>query len=69
VQPYSPHWIYEDEEGVFDPSPVFECMPPNDSRMRDWNGTYGGRILTISAKPPALGDGAARTGTPEPSST
>jgi hypothetical protein len=51
VQRHSPHWIYEDEHGVLDPNPCFEFMPPNDPRMRDWNVTYGGRILTISVKP------------------
>lgn len=56
VQPHSPHWIYEDENGVLDPSPVFMCMPPNDPRMRDWEGTYEGRILTVSIKSRNIGD-------------
>jgi hypothetical protein len=50
VQPHSPHWIYEDEIGVLDPSDCFRSMPPDDPRMRDWDATYGGRILTISVK-------------------
>lgn len=50
VQRHSPHWVYEDENGVLDPSPCMACMPPHDSRMRDWDKTYGGRILTISVK-------------------
>ena len=51
VQPHSPHWIYEDADGVLDPSPVFSAMRPDDPRLREWNKTYAGRILTISVKP------------------
>jgi len=51
VQPHSPHWIYEDADGVLDPSPVFNAMQRDDPRMREWNTTYGGRMLTISVKP------------------
>jgi len=56
VQRHSPHWIYEDESGVLDPSSAFMYMPPNDPRMREWESTYGGRILTISVKPRSIGE-------------
>jgi hypothetical protein len=57
VQRHSPHWIYEDENGVLDPSLPFACMSPNDRSMREWESTYGGRILTISVRPRSIGEG------------
>jgi hypothetical protein len=53
VQPHSPHWIYDDENGVLDPSSAFRHMSPEDPQMRQWGRTYGGRILTLSVKPRA----------------
>jgi len=35
---------------VLDPSLPFACMSPNDRSMREWESTYGGRILTISVR-------------------
>ena len=41
VQPHSPHWIYDDENGVLDPSSAFRHMSPEDPQMRQWGRTYG----------------------------
>jgi hypothetical protein len=41
------HWLYRDEDGVQDPDPSFQFMPPNDPRMLNL-ACYAGLILTIS---------------------
>jgi hypothetical protein len=41
------HWIFQDERGVFDPSPSFQYMPADDPRMLNFS-VYVARILTIA---------------------
>ncbi len=43
------HWIYQDEKGILDPDPTFQCMPPNHPSMLDFSA-YGGRVLSIFVK-------------------
>jgi hypothetical protein len=43
----TPHWIYQTEEGVFDPNPANRYMPANDPRMLNFS-LYASRILLIT---------------------
>jgi hypothetical protein len=47
---FAPHWIYQDEAGVHDPSPSSRYFPTDDPKLLNFS-CYSGRELAISIKP------------------